>query len=258
MAEYGVKYKIEWATRLGNLHKIEVAEMGYTGYVYNRSLANAHARLIKDGGEGIQGRSLEFSVKSTIDYEFISLTMANYRRYKVTYTRNDLPLFIGFLVQNQHTEPYKSAPYPVTLTALDGIGLLKNIDYTPNGVQSVFSTINQCIQKTENTLDYWVITTLKEDAQTGNDNWLHVEINTDFFEDAKCYDVIEKLLETFGANIEQTFGVWCIYHFTDMHQPIDVYNSNLVYQQTLPAGDVFAAIALEEDSINLETDVIIL
>jgi hypothetical protein len=255
MTTYNTKYRINWQSRLGNTNQIEIAELGYNGEVYLRNLGNGGAQLLKDEGEGIQGKSLTFAIKSTVDYEFIDMTVSNYRKNKVTYTKNGNIEFVGFLVQNQHTEPYRSAPYTVTLTALDGLGLLKNVTFTDIGVQTVFRTLDACISLSYVFLKYWVVSSLKEDTQTGTDGWLQAEINTAQFDGMTCYDVIQKILVGFGAYIEQTNGVWAIYHLPDLNAPRKVYSQTLVYEDTLNPN-VFGQVDLSHDLIDLDSDLI--
>lgn len=217
MPTYGLKYKLEWSG-LKNWHSyaIHMSYLGYSGNVYSRNVdASAGAQLTKDNAEVIQSVGLQFGVRCRTEYEFMSFYSPNARNVKVELYQDASVVYTGYLVQNLHNEPYRDPVYPVTLTAVTGLKQLENIDFELTGPQTVLSVLVYLLQQTGNLLNIAICSSLKETSGTDVD-YYNAFIDTTVYQGENCLDVLEKLLENFGAKIIQRNNRWFIYHEKDL------------------------------------------
>ena len=146
------------------------------------------------------------------------------------------PLWSGFVLMDLSASPDLFYPYPVTLTAVDGLSLLKEIDFAKSGTAG--SYVGSDLYTTTSRFTYWIKEILlKSGASTTDDgstqdykfttaiNWFNsvmptITQSTDPFFQTKCatkmffskdanenftvvncYDVLKNLLKHWGARI---------------------------------------------------------
>lgn len=233
---YTEKYRIEWLSYAAwHTYRISIYELGYDGPVLQRKLQRSGgARLIKDKGNSVNRVSLEFSVMCLTDWEFIEPFTPNFRKHKVVLTEDDTELFSGYLVPNQHSEPYIDPPYPVSLTAVNGLGLLENIDYTNLGLISPYTIIKNCLDLTGISLELRLFSSLSEDTMLGEKRLYDLEgdytvvdslhplrealVNDAQYTDSNCLEVLEAIAENFNLQIQQQNNEWWVYDITNIEE----------------------------------------
>lgn len=130
----------------------------------------------------------------------------------------------GYITPSQYGEPYKSIPYPVSITSTDGLAILKDepfVDISGNnlvGRMSLISILVVCLDKLGLTLGIRSsINKYASGFNTGvNDDPLDqtfIDVACFYDEDdvpIKCDNVLESILKPFGAEIIQYGGWWNI------------------------------------------------
>jgi hypothetical protein len=157
-------------------------------------------------------------------------------------------LFQGFLVLNDLSQEFidNSAHPVVTLTATDGLGLLKDLALTkpdgtnPRGPNKIIEYVSWCLQKTGIQASVNVMNNLMEESFPGLPAWDNIYLDAKTFEDEintciNCYDVLTRILgeECF---LTQWGGEWWIRRIDEYEGNTnyrDAYNYQGIYQNTL-------------------------
>ncbi len=194
--------------------KVVVSKKDYTGSVIYRNVpAQSPFVLRKDAASAIRGTSFEFTIKSIADFEFIDMFTNDTKEYLVeAYDDLENLVWSGYLLPEQYQETYKPAPNYVSFAASDQLGLLKDAVYTSLTLRkSLLTILGECLANTGLLLGYSIVLGIKEVRQTANRTALsEVYVNAGIYNNMKCYDVIESILNTFDATITQDSGRWFI------------------------------------------------
>jgi len=159
-----------------------------------------------------------FNVWAQTDFQLIDLYSDEDFHFKVLIYAGGVLKWQGFIVTSEFSEPYDCTPYPVQITAVDGLNYLKNITYDDDGdyyngrllESQIILDILLKIQVTQFT-EY--INIYEEGMNvTVNDSPLdQVYIDVDLFRDMKCYDVLFELCTKYNAVVRQSEGEIIIY-----------------------------------------------
>jgi hypothetical protein len=237
---YGTKYQLYCKGKDGVTSKVVISEDDYTGSEIDRNVPYNPFILRKDAAAVICGTSLEFLIREETDFEFLEFYTNNPKKYKIEfYWPSTTLLWTGWLNTQQYEVPYKPGPTNVRLQATDGLGLLKEEDFTLTGTNSQLAIIRHCIDKIGISLSYSIAINLWEVnhdddycplAQTYED--------CEKFEDMNCYEVLEALLKKFDASITQWANKWYITSYKDKKVTRLIYTSAGVYSTTEAAATV--------------------
>lgn len=228
---YGLKYELKCLSRENKLYTVKLYFDGYSGSPVNRDVPLSPFILNKDNANVIKGTSFQFSIREEVDFEFLEFYTNNPKYIKVELYEGSTLIWIGFVAPQQYQVPYKPSPCNVTFTATDGLGLLKNEEFTLTGEQSQLSIIRHCIDKIVLNLGYSIAINLFE--QNHNENYSPL---TQTYEDAglyegmNCYDVLEKVLKKYNAEISQYGARWRIVCDNDKEEAPLLYNSQGNYE----------------------------
>lgn len=137
-ASFNDLYKFEFCEKRFDQRdiKISIKKLNYSGSSIQIQNASANVINIKHDSsseykfEPILGSSCEINLISQAEFQFADLFISEEQDYliEVFYNNNEL-FWSGYLTGDRATEPFKSAPFVTTLVALDGIKLLKDIDF---------------------------------------------------------------------------------------------------------------------------------
>ena len=222
---YGLKYKIELTNKKNKLVEIEMHEKDYTGsWVYLDSGATA-PELTPDLSDHFRGTSLLFSVEAKDDAGMPEFFVEDPRRYKVVMKYSGVVEFIGFLVPEVYEDPYVAAPFDIELTATDGLGLLKNIDFDLTGYHSDIACIDHILRKTGHELPVSVAVDVQYLGQPTMTlpAMAYARTNTAKFYSDKgdpdnCYDALKKILASYGLElyVTQWRNRWLVFRTIDL------------------------------------------
>lgn len=237
---YGLKYELLCNTKKGNLYKTKISFDSYAGADIDRNVPVNPFALRKDRASIIRGTSLEFSIREQTDFEFLEFYTNKPKHIQVELTdASDVQYWIGYLDTQQYRCPYTPSPLTVKFTASDGLGLLKNEAFTLTGTQTQFAILMHCLDKIGLGLGYAVAIGIHE---TNHDTDISpLEQTTErcsTFERCNCYEVIEKILTKYDAEIIQWKGRWRITCSKDKKSTRLLYSSAGVYTGTESASAV--------------------
>lgn len=167
----------------------------------------------------VRGSSLEFSILCVDDMKYVSLFPNNPLRFRVSVYRIDVSrrrlMWRGFLSADSYSEDFSRPPYWVSLTATDGFSLLNNIPYLDtsgnaySGTATVYDIVKRCVDAlglelpvvdwTGIATDAGALSTLKGCAIDQSRLYLSSA-------SISCGEVLQKCIESFGAQIFQSNG----------------------------------------------------
>lgn len=174
--------------------------------------------------------------------------------WKVIAYNDDQIVFVGFLTPGQGRSEFQDKPYEVTLSATDGLGLLKGLPLT-NGAGERFTEVNLFIDyvlailgKTDLGLDLRVYSNIteesmqdrsqNEEADTFNQSALHARtFLKDSIEFYDCYKSLEIILDEYFT-LYQWNGRWVILRIGEMQENP---GAKIWYTEYNSAGDIIGA-----------------
>ena len=134
---YATKYQFEFKSVHGATGKVLIEQDGFSGEAISRALGRAPVLRKESGNNGIYGTSLELYAECITDGEFADLYTSDAREFRVTLQRGGSTIWRGFVTPELYADPDIAPPYDVQITATDGLGELKNYDFTDFTTRSV-------------------------------------------------------------------------------------------------------------------------
>ena len=130
----------------------------------------------------------------------------------------------GFLIQDTYQQKLSAAPFNVSFKAVDGLGLLKGIDFpvAPNNEVTLWQCLHNSLAETGFDADIYVKTNLKEENAAAITNVFEdVIVNSSSYTDENTYkfsaaEVINSILTGFNCRIFQANGDWVIINNADI------------------------------------------
>ena len=218
--------------------------------------------------------SFSFLVTNATEKTFIqTMVSANEGRFKIKITKDGVLDFVGFVINDLIIQE-DAERYTFQVTAIDGIGRLKGIDYnnagtTYSGRATFLAHIFNCFDK----FDFDYFHGVSDDFLATTVNWWedhHVKAagtdplavsNVDhsvFYNTTSggkikylsCYKVLETILEEWGCHLRFVAGIWRLYQinekenasFPEIRYSSDATqqsNSTTAYDYTIAAPDSY-------------------
>ena len=237
MAKY---LEVEYKDLFLNTWRVDIFDEDYTepqpftatGYA---SIKRPSTKLM----DVINGSSLEINLDADTSsdyYKRFAETVGD-KKFKVKFYKNDVIFWTGFLKPDGIIESFVTDKWLITITAVDGLGYLKNIEFKNEnsevyrGSQSEKTLLERCLSLTGLDIDYQLfsidlIFTVNEDrTYTGLNNKpiLDTYVNAERYiqDDLKktVFDaekVLKAILAKYGCFIFQEDGVWKIQRMRDL------------------------------------------
>ena len=260
---YGLKYRLSFDSVSGTPYEINILEAGYDGPVEKRNLGSAPV-LKMDDGEAVRGTSLELSIETCFDGDLREFYTTDRKKFRVEVYRSGVLFWSGHILPELYSEPYISVPFDVSVTASDGLGLLKNIPFGLSGKRSVFDVIKYCCEQTGLVLNYVFASKLLATGMSGVASvYTQAFVDCNAFDDADCYEALEKVLITFGSYIKQKDCKWHVLRYTDQDTDLMEYDPSCNFaggfrpvMKTLGAigDDTYPVGQLESESVPARKD----
>lgn len=227
MSMYGTRYILRWESEKYNHdYKILIKERDYTGVAENKSLGAAPLLRRDDSDSGISGTSLEMVIQADVDGELTSLYTVDNKLFLVELYKNGMLIWTGYLLPEKYSEPFIAVPYDVSVSASDGLGILKNIQYAQTGTHSIFDIIKYCSDQTSLALGFEISFSLVEKSMTSTESVLHqATLNTCTFNAMTCYEVLEECMMSLDCFITQSENRWLICSMVDVDKGGYIYNN---------------------------------
>lgn len=213
---YAPRYIFQFVSDNGKTVSVRINEDGYTGTVTKRNVGGAPTlRLEKN--DCIRGMSLEIPAECIVEDEFADLYTSNPYKFKVEIAANDTIIWHGFITPELYSAPWIDPPYDVTLTATDGLGELKMHTYPALGRQSLEALLLTLLGATGLSLPIRFISTMANDTIESTYLLADTTVNLDAYNGKTYYDVLQKLLTSLHATIQQRGGAWLLIRETDIN-----------------------------------------
>ena len=227
---YGVKYRLEFSDDLENGKKIEILKNNYTGTVLDIIGTNEPCIISWESDDNfyspIKGSQcvLNFYVTDSVSYDNFYESSEREYQVKIYYkdTSDVYQLFwVGWLVNDQFREAVTTKPFPITLKAIDGLGVLDSYDMTL--YQDSYSSISarQWITSTLDNLDLDLDIYVSQDIHKINPTSTQYTIYDIMFINPytlqkdglginNAKHTLEQILKFTNARIFQSLGRWYI------------------------------------------------
>jgi hypothetical protein len=178
----------------------------------------------------------------------------------------------GFIIPDGCQESFTFAPYAISVNAVDGLGLLKNLSYVQNdgnfylGKQTFIEVIQACLVRLDSpSLVLNTCVNIYETSMTQGDSYDPLDqcyvnseryLKDDQFTPMNCEDVLRSILEEWTAVMIQSDGEWYIYRPTELALSGDlVFRRYLdgyqIYDQPTVTTDLDATLGGESEGIIL-------
>jgi len=232
---YGSLYKTSYYDWFGDLTEIYIKKKSYAGAMTEINCGMAPLKLsidspTNDKFQNVRGTHCEIQLFAETDFQFLDLYTSDSREYLIQIDKDSTLYWKGWILPDEYQEPYVNTPYPVTLRASDGLGMLKGFDFDwpyqdwawwnslQDFIDFILGKINSNIDGTGLVLDLYENLDIYEDNQssTAADSPLNQTYMTSvpFYDKDQnpmsCYDALVSILKPFNAYITQNRGAWHI------------------------------------------------
>lgn len=212
------------------LYLIEILEDGYSGdvsplYPTGDVLTITQGQIDDDELVALRGSQATLSLLCVDNGDpFVELFSTDPMRFmlRVRLSRGLrwMNYWQGYLSSSSYSQPYALPPYPITLRAVDGLALLKDIPYLTaegeryEGVSSLSTIIaNTMAHITSSRVIYMPIAPIIPEQQGHTLDAIGVDaeaLYSSFGQDSQpsCYDVLDAILRTMGLQLFLSYGLW--------------------------------------------------
>lgn len=217
------------------VHRCEIYNDDFTGdatQIYGSVILNKVSD--KDILKPTRGGGLRLNLEANTNLTFEDFQTAKERDFLVKYYRDEILHSNYWLSPEGLYEDFVSDKWIISLDCTDGLGFLNNLSYVDNttkntfqGKQSMLEVIANCLIRTN--IEMYIYTSVnvfQSSVLNFNTNTLvdtYVNANRYIKDDnntiMNCAEVLESILEMFGAVITQYEGGWYIF------KPNDLYNN---------------------------------
>ena len=226
---YGVKYRLEFSDENLKGKKVEILKDGYSGSILALTGAEEPVVITWDSNDNIyspiKGSTCTINLFDTDSSAYDNFYEADEREYQVKIYYKDSSsnyqlFWIGWLVVDQFKEALQAKPYPISLTAYDGLGLLGGYDM-PTGTSYTAKTllyyIYTILDDLDLDLDIYISNDILQSSPSASTYTLYDQISVSqraYFKDGWDLRTSKKVLETIlkytNARIFQSYGRWYI------------------------------------------------
>ena len=226
---FGVKYRAEFDDNEGETWRIDILEDGYASTITTMKLTGEPLVFewpgISDDAltQYVRGSGASINVYAESDFAYSELFTSDNLEFKVNIYYDTTTLYwTGWVTSNVWDEPYSDTPYPVRISATDGLGILKEFDFSDlsltdrETVDTIIHDILEQIEVDDFTEYVNVYHDSMPDQAVGNSPFDQMKIWTYLYKDNNCYEVLESILKIFNAAITQYKGEHIIYRYKEL------------------------------------------
>lgn len=199
----------------GKAVRIAIADNGYTGEAVERRLGGSPQLRCELSGN-IHGMSLEIPAECKVDDEFAVLYTSDPTRFAVRLEVDNVVVWRGFVTPELYAAPWVDPPYDVQITATDGLGELKMMEWPAIGSRTLKEILDTVLGATGLALGIRMISAAANDIAAAEDLLTGTTVNLDHMAGKSYYDVLDGLLGSLHCTISQRNGVWLLVRETDV------------------------------------------
>lgn len=251
---YGLRYTIDWHSPMRDKrhYTLYIYKEGYSGESEELPVTGEVMSLTageRDADELTPILSSELSIslmclRSGDPYtELYTLDPLGYKvmlgecRPNSAGAEQCIVMWQGYLANGDYRQPYANAPYRVELRANDGLAALKSIAYADadgnryTDTLSIGDIIQRILDHIDGSVALWPYTPIKPSQADNTLDLIGLSsaaiYATDGDKTPSCYDVLERVLRTFGLQMFQSYGRWhvrSVYSLVDYSRPTDYHS----------------------------------
>lgn len=199
----------------GKAVRIAIADNDYTGAAVERRLGGSPQLRCELSGN-IHGMSLEIPAECKVDDEFAVLYTSDPTRFAVRLEVDNVVVWRGFVTPELYAAPWVDPPYDVQITATDGLGELKMMEWPAIGSRTLKEILDTVLGATGLALGIRMISAAANDIAAAEDLLTGTTVNLDHMAGESYYDVLDGLLGSLHCTISQRNGVWLLVRETDV------------------------------------------
>lgn len=232
---YGTIYRLEFSDVQNRDLRLDILKKDYSGGVdiltgTDRPVVLGSLNNDEDKFSPIRGQRLIISLVADGVFSLDSIYSEADDAFMVEFYRDEEIVFIGFLVQDDCREDYQDAPYVVTLEAVDGLGLLKDIPLVNHagnkfdGKENIAGYLLGALKQTGLDIPIRMYFNLVEESfgegwhafqETFVDAETWKKNDTEFM---SCYEVLEKIMISCGCILFQAHGRWNVVRVKELQK----------------------------------------
>jgi len=210
----------------------------------------------------ICGSTATLNIYADVDFQWIDLYSFGNLTYRVSiYYGTGTLYWQGFINSSGYQEPYDGVSYPVSLSASDGLGQLKDMlyKYTTateddtyyNGRRRESQIIIDILAKIRVTgfSEYVNIYEAQMDDAITDSPFAQTMIDVDVFRDMDCYTVLTEILRKYGAVIRQVAGEMIIYRPSELEADV-IYGRKFITATGPSAVQITTSQLIDRNSDN--------
>jgi len=286
---FSTKYKGEFTDNEGEDWTVEILEDGYGGAVNTMQLAGVPLIIEWPSDnddcfdQNIRGSSASIGVYCESDFQYSELFTSDNLEFKVyIYTGTGggiVDRWHGWITSNVWNEPYSLIPYAITISATDGLGLLKDIDFADlslTGRQTHAKIIYDTLSVIGFTAftEYINVYESTMNATTSDSPLDQAGADVSLWDELTLYDTLTDILKMYNAAIIQYNGEMVLYRYKELEglaPGIVIHMNNALIRNaegdnlsesgdttlieiTDKVGNVLTLNVLPEDLINTDID----
>lgn len=223
-----------------DLIRIELSDSDYSGdpqplQMGATPLEITYSEASSDKAVTIVGSQASFQLLVTDEFELSDLYTDQEMKWGVNIKRNGSTIWRGFVIPDGCSERFVDPPYIVNVRSVDGLGVLKNIPYSPSDEKkSVLKVISECLFRTSLDMPINTFSLLEYEGMSLNSdvfNETYVWASRFYKDDINeipmsCAEALESLLEGWGCSVIQSQGEWWIVNITDLSISGGIFESS--------------------------------
>lgn len=247
-----------------SLFRIEISDVDYTGEPQELTFGASPLKINFANTEDnklspLRGSQATMQFVTDDNFKLSDLYTDQEMKFIVTVYKDSVVKWKGFVIPDGCSEPFIDPPYPVTVKAIDGIGVLKNIPFVTvtGGVKYRFLTvIRTCLNMLNLNMNINTIQDLEYDGMASGGDPLNLTYTyaERFIDDVEnltpmnCGEVLESVLKQFNSILVQHNGEWVIADLITMYgnalglNPVNKY---------LPNGTLIGKFPMLNDGVQL-------
>jgi hypothetical protein len=229
---YGKKYTLSAISKSGLTYTAEIWENGYAGGTVYTIPAGSNPFVLDCLASSDDPFQPILPTTLTIQADFTDFTgplpdfiTTDDKKYYVKLYANGTTYFVwqGFILMDTLTIPFTTGRNYINIICVDGLGILKSSPYAYtsaeiNIAESITSIINNCLKAIGTPELFYINTAVNYYSDVQNTSLSHfsntfirpsVWMNNDFTMKS-CYDVLETICISYGAQIFQSNGEWWV------------------------------------------------
>lgn len=226
---YGIKYKCEFTSSLNVPLKAYILKKDYNSAQIDLRMSGDPIKINYLGSENkydiIRGSECVLEFFSEYDGQFTEIMVADAMEFQVQIWKGNVMLWQGYVIQDNYSEPFNAAPYLISIRATDGLGSLKQYDFTADDTSfyltdmTFIEVIQKCLAKLKNGTQLVTSNDIFESrinrSDINNESFNSIKANPYLFVEndltaLKCDVVLEYLLEVFGCYIYYSAGKYFV------------------------------------------------